>query len=74
MTRRPRLPLFLIGIGSLFAILAILALWANRQLLDTDNWVDTSSELHYTGFIATFGVGFAIGSATLWGWDLVTSD
>lgn len=45
MTRRRRLPLFLIGIGSLLAILAILALWANRQLLDTDNWVDTSSEL-----------------------------
>ena len=45
MTRRRRLPLVLIGIGSLLAILAILALWANRQLLDTDNWVDTSSEL-----------------------------
>ena len=45
MTRRRRLPLFLIGIGSLLAIVAILALWANRQLLDTDNWVDTSSEL-----------------------------
>lgn len=26
-------------------MLAILALWANRQLLDTDNWTDTSSEL-----------------------------
>jgi len=45
MTRRRRLPLVLIGVGSLLAILAILALWANRQLLDTDNWVDTSSEL-----------------------------
>jgi len=45
MTRRRRLPLVLISIGSLLAILAILALWANRQLLDTDNWVDTSSEL-----------------------------
>ena len=45
MTRRRRLPLVLIGIGSLLAIVAILALWANRQLLDTDNWVETSSEL-----------------------------
>lgn len=45
MARRRRLPLFLIGIGSLLAIVAILALWANRQLLDTDNWTDTSSEL-----------------------------
>ncbi len=44
-TRRRRLPLVLIGIASLLAVLAILALWANRQLLDTDNWTDTSSEL-----------------------------
>ncbi|MBN1530498.1 MAG: SHOCT domain-containing protein [Thermoleophilaceae bacterium] len=44
-TRRRRLPLFLIGVGSLLAFLAIFALWANRQLLDTDNWTDTSSEL-----------------------------
>jgi hypothetical protein len=29
----------------MLAVLAILALWANRQLLDTDNWTDTSSEL-----------------------------
>lgn len=43
--RRRRLPLVLIGIASLLAVLAILALWANRQLLDTDNWTDTSSEL-----------------------------
>ncbi|MEX1142848.1 MAG: SHOCT domain-containing protein [Thermoleophilaceae bacterium] len=43
--RRQRLPLVLIGIASLLAVLAILALWANRQLLDTDNWTDTSSEL-----------------------------
>ena len=44
-TRRRRLPLVLIGIGTLLAFLAIFALWANRQLLDTDNWTDTSSQL-----------------------------
>jgi hypothetical protein len=43
--RRRGLPLVLIGIASLLAVVTILALWANRQLLDTDNWTDTSSEL-----------------------------
>ncbi|HYH59122.1 MAG TPA: hypothetical protein VD790_07860 [Thermoleophilaceae bacterium] len=43
--RRRRLPLVLITIGSLLAVVAIFALWANRQLLDTDNWTETSSEL-----------------------------
>ena len=37
-------------------------------------YFDTINDLHYKGFIATFGVGFALGSATLWGWELVTSD
>jgi hypothetical protein len=35
----------LIVIASLLAFLAIFALWANRQLLNTDNWAETSSEL-----------------------------
>jgi hypothetical protein len=43
--RRKRLPLVLITIGSLLAFLAIFALWANRQLLDTENWTRSSSEL-----------------------------
>jgi hypothetical protein len=43
--RTRRLPLFLIGIAALLALLAVFALWANRQLLNTDNWTDTSSEL-----------------------------
>ena len=29
----------------LLTFLAIFALWANRQLLNTDNWTETSSEL-----------------------------
>jgi hypothetical protein len=45
MKRRRTLPLVLITIGSLLAILSILAIWANRQLLNTDNWTDTSSAL-----------------------------
>ena len=42
---RRRLPFVLIGIASLLALVAIFALWANRQLLDTENWTETSSEL-----------------------------
>jgi hypothetical protein len=42
---RRRLPLVLIAIASVLAFLAVFALWANRQLLDTENWTDTSSEL-----------------------------
>jgi hypothetical protein len=45
LTRRRKLPLALIAVGSLITLLAVFALWANRQLLDTDNWTDTSSEL-----------------------------
>jgi hypothetical protein len=43
--RKRRLPLALIAVASLLAFVGIFALWANRQLLDTDNWTDTSSEL-----------------------------
>jgi hypothetical protein len=43
--RRRALPLTLITVGSVLALLAIFAIWANRQLLDTDNWTDTSTEL-----------------------------
>lgn len=31
--------------GTLAAFLAVAAIWVNRQVLDTDNWTDTSSEL-----------------------------
>ena len=43
--RRRRLPLVLITLATVLALLAIFALWANRQLLDTENWTETSSEL-----------------------------
>src|SRR5215208_3688130 len=35
----------LVVLASLAAFLAIFALWANRQLLNTENWTDTSSKL-----------------------------
>jgi hypothetical protein len=35
----------LIVFASILALLSVFAIWANRQLLETDNWVETSSEL-----------------------------
>jgi hypothetical protein len=40
-----RLALALVVVASVLGFLAIFALWANRQLLDTDNWTDSSSKL-----------------------------
>jgi hypothetical protein len=42
---RRTLPLVLVVIATLLAFLSIFALWANRQLLNTENWTETSSEL-----------------------------
>jgi hypothetical protein len=35
----------LVVLASVVAFMAILAVWANRQLLNTDNWTNTSTEL-----------------------------
>ena len=35
----------LLAVGTLLAVVSIFAVWANRQLLNADNWADTSSEL-----------------------------
>jgi hypothetical protein len=40
-----KLGLALIALASLLTLLAIFAVWANRQLLNTGNWTKTSSEL-----------------------------
>ena len=40
-----KLALTLIVVATLLAFLANFALWANRQLLDTGNWTDTSTKL-----------------------------
>jgi hypothetical protein len=39
------LAVVLVIVASLLAFLAVLAIWVNRQALDTDNWTRTSSEL-----------------------------
>jgi hypothetical protein len=43
--RRRGLALALVVLASLAAFLAVMAIWVSRQVLDTDNWTDASSEL-----------------------------
>jgi hypothetical protein len=42
---RPKLSLSLLVLGTLLAVVAIFSIWANRQALNTDNWVRTSDRL-----------------------------
>ncbi|MDP9187646.1 MAG: hypothetical protein M3O25_00165, partial [Actinomycetota bacterium] len=43
--RRRPLVVALIVFASLLGFVSVFSIWANRQLLETDNWVETSSEL-----------------------------
>ena len=51
----------LLVLGTLVAFLAIFSVWVNRQALDTDNWIDTSTRLleheEIDEQLATFMVG-----------------
>jgi hypothetical protein len=40
-----KLVVAMIAIGALIGLLAVFAVWAQRQLLEEDTWVDTSTEL-----------------------------
>jgi hypothetical protein len=42
---RPWIVRLLIGLATLLAIIATFGAWADRQLLNTQNWVDTTDEL-----------------------------
>jgi hypothetical protein len=42
---RRALPIILILLATLIGIVSVLALWVKRQALETDTWVETSSEL-----------------------------
>src|SRR3990172_4807894 len=35
----------LLALATLLAIVSVFAIWANRQLLNTDNWTETSGQL-----------------------------
>lgn len=41
----PKLVALLIVIGTLIAVIGIFSIWANRQALNTDNWVNTSDKI-----------------------------
>jgi hypothetical protein len=45
MTRRRGVPIALIAVATLLTVVAIFSVWANRQLLNTDNWTNTSTKL-----------------------------
>ena len=46
--------------GTISAFLAIAALWVNRQVLDTDNWTDTSTQLLEDPAIRTALSGYLV--------------
>jgi hypothetical protein len=50
----------LIVLASLIGILAVFAVWANRQLLETDTWTDTSGKLLEDEDIRTAVGGFLV--------------
>lgn len=45
MNRYPRWSLALLVLGTILAFAAIFSIWVNRQALNTNNWVDTSTRL-----------------------------
>ena len=40
----PKIVAVLVGFATLIAFVAIFSIWANRQALNTDNWVNTSEQ------------------------------
>ena len=50
----------LLCLGTLLAFFSVFAVWANRQLLNADNWTTTSSQLLANPAIRTQVAGFAV--------------
>jgi hypothetical protein len=50
----------LLTLAGVLAVLAIIAVWANRQALDADNWASTSSQLLDDPVIRTQVAGFIV--------------
>jgi hypothetical protein len=50
----------LVVLGTLAAFLAVTALWINRQVLDTDNWTDASSQMLEDDAIRTALSGYMV--------------
>ncbi|HEX4805888.1 MAG TPA: SHOCT domain-containing protein [Conexibacter sp.] len=47
-------------LGTVVAVLSIVAVWANRQLLNADNWANTSTALLENGAIRTAVSGYLV--------------
>src|SRR3954454_17843979 len=58
--RRRGIAVTLVVLASIAAFLAILSLWANRQLLNTENWTTTSSKLLAKAVIRDRVAGFLV--------------
>src|SRR5215211_5107194 len=58
--RRRWIALTLVVLASILAFLAIHSLWANRQLLNTENWTATSSKLLEKPVIRDRVAGFLV--------------
>src|SRR3954454_5709458 len=50
----------LVALGTLAAFLAVVALWVNRQVMDTDNWTDASSQMLQDKAIRTALSGYMV--------------
>jgi hypothetical protein len=57
--RRYAVRALLVG-ATILAVLSIFAVWANRQLLDADNWADTSSSMLNDSAIRTQVSGYLV--------------
>jgi hypothetical protein len=61
--RRRALVTALVVVGTIAAFGAVLALWANRQALNTDNWADTSTKLLESPAVRTAVSGYLVDQA-----------
>ncbi len=59
-TRRRGLALTLVILASIIAFVAILSIWVNRQLLNTDNWATTSGRLLEQPAVRSQVAGFLV--------------
>jgi hypothetical protein len=57
---RRKLVMAIIVVATLVGLLAVFAVWAKRQALETDSWVETSSELLEDDDIQTAVAGFLV--------------
>ena len=57
---RRALPITLVVIASILLLIGSFAVWAKRELLETDTWVDTSTELLENAAIQDALAGFLV--------------